>query len=488
MSKSPFFVDLACMPSAVLSDTPPAVLSYTPTDVVILTNGPGEVATWVKPVVQAIRRQAQSGSKPDATAVLRISVMLSPCPHASGQEHITLQQYPEVDRVQRADHFFKFLLTGQTADCWDWYSQGIVVFLGGDQLYTVLVAKRLGYRTLTYSEWDARWPSLIDRFAAMSAEPAQKVAARYRHKFLVVGDLMADVQAMADRKAITDRLGCDADVQIIGFLPGSKPIKLRVGMPLILAIAQSLYNQHSLDQTSFQPPFQQPPFQQPPFQYVISVAPNLTLSDLMHYAEPSINPAIQRLNAPLVTLIEPDTGLPYLQIKNQNKNGTENGFKVFLWQQFPALDLLSQCTLCFTTIGANTAQLGALTTPMIVLIPTQELDALTVADGWLGMIARLPGMSAIARKFINPLALKAIQKSGKLFAWPNIWAQREVVPELCGPITPSEATQVALPYLNHPEKLEAMRQTLRTLRGPAGAANKMAKLILKTVDYPVSHS
>ena len=94
------------MPSAVLSDTPPAVLSYTPTDVVILTNGPGEVATWVKPVVQAIRRQAQSGSKPDATAVLRISVMLSPCPHASGQEHITLQQYPEVDRVQRADHFF----------------------------------------------------------------------------------------------------------------------------------------------------------------------------------------------------------------------------------------------------------------------------------------------------------------------------------------------------------------------------------------------
>ena len=85
---------------------------------------------------------------------------------------------------------------------------------------------------------------------------------------------MADVQAMADRKAITDRLGCDADVQIIGFLPGSKPIKLRVGMPLILANRpKASITSIRLTKPRFNPHFNNPHFQQPPFQYVISVAP-----------------------------------------------------------------------------------------------------------------------------------------------------------------------------------------------------------------------
>ncbi|MEO1182357.1 MAG: hypothetical protein AAFX51_16255, partial [Cyanobacteria bacterium J06636_28] len=43
-------------------------------DVLILTNGPGEVSTWVKPVVQQLRKR-----EPDH-GQLRLSVMLSPCP------------------------------------------------------------------------------------------------------------------------------------------------------------------------------------------------------------------------------------------------------------------------------------------------------------------------------------------------------------------------------------------------------------------------
>ncbi len=423
-----------------------------PTDVVILTNGPGEVATWVKPVVQAIRQQVPASS-------LRISVVLSPCPHASGQEHTTLQQYPEVNRVQSANHFFKFLLTGKTADGWDWYPNGVVVFLGGDQLYTVMVAKRLGYRTVTYAEWDARWPSLIDSFGVMSADLMEKASAQHQHKFTLVGDLMADVQATAARSDITQALECEPDTEIIGFLPGSKPTKLLMGMPFMLAIAQTLHRQH------------------PTAHYVLGVAPNLTLPELMRYTDPSQNnSAIALFQAPPVTLIEPEDSLPYLHI--------QDGPKIFLWQRFPALDLFSQCTLCFTTIGANTAQLGALATPMIVVIPTQQLDGLKVMDGLAGLLARLPGVGAIARKLITPLVISAAKKSGKLFAWPNIWAKREIVPELFGPIMPIDATTLAHDYLTHPQKLEDMRQTLRDLRGPSGAAHKMADLILETVNYP----
>lgn len=424
-----------------------------PVDIVILTNGPGEVATWVKPVVRALHAKAPN---------LRISVMLSPCPHASGQEHITLAQYPEVDRVQSAPYFFKFLLTGKTADSWDWHPEGVVVFLGGDQLYPVLVAKRLGYRSVTYAEWDARWPSLIDSFGVMQPDLIAKAPARHRHKFTLVGDLMADVQASANRKDIAEALGCAPDDEIIGFLPGSKPVKLSIGVPLLLAIARSLYTQHSLPEK--------------PLQYVVVVAPNLSLAALISYNDPEKNPAAALTQSPPVTLIEPDIGLPYLQVKN--------GPKVFLWQRFPALDLFSQCALCFTTIGANTAQLGALATPMIVLLPTQQMDGAKVLDGLPGLIARTPGLGAIARKFITPMIISTVQKSGKLFAWPNIWAKREVVPELFGPITAEEVSAIAHDYLTHPEKLDDMRQTLRDLRGPPGAADKMADLILETVNYP----
>ncbi|MGD1864757.1 MAG: lipid-A-disaccharide synthase [Phormidesmis sp.] len=442
---------MSAAPMAVESVDAPSVAE--PIDIVILANGPGEVATWVKPVVRALQSKTAS-----LATSYRISVILSPCPHASGQEPLILSGYPEVTRVQSAPHFFKFLLTGKTADAWDWRPKGIVVFLGGDQLYTVLVAKRLGYRTVTYAEWDARWPSLIDGFGVMQQELIEKAPASQQEKFTVVGDLMADVQAIASRTEITHHLSCPPNAELLGFLPGSKPAKLEMGIPMVLAIA-ALIHPH-----------------RPQSQFVVGVAPNLTLTDLNAYTDPKINPAVSLLQAPIPTLHKPKIGLPYWQI--------ENGPKVHLWQSFPALDLFSQCQLCITTVGANTAQLGALGTPMIVLLPTQRLGAAQLADGLPGLLSRLPGVGAIARNLINPLIIKTLQKSGKHFAWPNIWAKREVVPELFGPITPQQVTTLALNYLEHPQKLEEIRQTLRTLRGPAGAAEKMADLILETVNYP----
>ncbi|MEO0771205.1 MAG: lipid-A-disaccharide synthase [Cyanobacteria bacterium J06649_4] len=430
-----------------------ALSSTAPIDVIILSNGPGEVATWVKPVVRELARKTA-----ETTPEVRISVILSPCPHASGQEPRILEGYPEVARTQSAKHFFKFLLTGKTSEDWDWHSKGVVVFLGGDQLYTVIVAKRLGYRTVTYAEWDARWPKLIDSFGVMQSSLAKKAPAAHRKKFTVVGDLMADVQAIADRKTLFDTLGYDADVNLIGLLPGSKPAKLTMGMPLLIAIAQLIYRSD------------------PTFKYVIGLAPNLIPSDLVPYAKEATNPVVSLFNAPDVTLIEPKSGLPYLQV--------EDGPKIFIWQRFPALDLFSQCQLCFTTVGANTAQLGALAVPMIVLLPTQNLGALQLIDGLPGLISRLPGVGRLVRNVVNPLIIKALQKSGKRFAWPNIWAKREVVPELFDAFMPEDVSAIALDYLTHPEKLTKMSQDLRDLRGPAGAATKMADLILKTVDYP----
>ncbi len=324
-----------------------------------------------------------------------------------------------------------------------------------------MVARRLGYRTLTYAEWDARWTGMVDRFGVMQAKILDKVPKARQHKFAVVGDLMGDVQAIANRTEITNSLGCSTEATIIGFLPGSKAIKLEMGVPMMLGIVQLLHQQQPFDED---------------LEYVVGVAPTQTIADLTAYADPALNDAMTLLNAPTITLHTPETGLPYWQIPD--------GPKIYLWQRFPALDLFSQCQMCFTTVGANTAQLAALAIPMIVLLPTQKLDAMKIAEGWPRLVSQLPGLRAIARTLIGPLLLKGLQKSHKYFSWPNIAAKAQIVPELFGTVTPQQAADVALDYLNHPEKLDQVRQALRNLRGPAGAADKMAELIVETVNYP----
>ncbi|MEM9904076.1 MAG: lipid-A-disaccharide synthase [Cyanobacteria bacterium P01_D01_bin.44] len=426
------------------------------TDILILSNAPGEVSTWVKPVVKALRAHAPDHDQ------LRISVMLSPCPHASGGEADSLRGYPEVDRVQAPQHFFWFLLTGKTVENWDWHPHGAVVFLGGDQFYAVAAAKRLGYHSVIYAEWEARWASQVTRFGVMQPSVIDGLKPQYRHKAKVVGDLMADVKvSLENLEGMQTQLALTPETELIGLLPGSKGHKVKVGVPLMLAIADYLHTRR------------------PHLRFVVPVAPTLDIDTLTHYADTDQNPAVSVMQGPKAKLIKPADPyhLPYLK--------TETGAKVYLWSAFPALDLLAQCRLCLTTVGANTAQLGALAIPMFVLLPTQQLDTMRTWDGLPGTLARLPGVGTMISKIINRIMIRVIQNRNRHFAWPNIWANREVVPELLGRLTAETVGQQVLDSLARPETLSNMQQTLRQLRGPSGAATQMAEIILDTVDYPV---
>jgi lipid A disaccharide synthetase len=410
-----------------------------PIDIIILSNGPGEVTTWVRPVVKALR--AKLGM--DRVSV-RISAILSPCPNASGKEVQILASYPEIDRVQGAEHFTKFLVWGKTAENWDWREKGIVIFLGGDQFFPVVIGKRLGYQTVVYAEWVARWHNLIDRFAVMNVEVTTKVKPQYLDRFTVVGDLMVENQ---------DRLSPEPnphpnDAILIGLLPGSKSAKLGMGLPLMLAIAE--YIQAANPQVKF----------------AIPVAPTIDLSTLASYADPTKNPIIALVNGATATL-EQGAESPYLK--------TTTGLKVELYTDFPAYDWLSKCTLCLTTVGANTAELGGLGVPMIVLIALQQLDAMRAWDGLPGILVNLPLVGSPIAKIVNTIAYRTM--GNYKFAWPNIWAGREIVPELVGDLDAKTVAEFTLDYLRHPEKLAAMRSELRQVRGEAGAADKLAGIV-----------
>ena len=411
-----------------------------PIDIVILTNAPGEIATWVRPVVKALRQKLGTN-----TSQMRISVVLSPCPHSTGQEAAIVLSYPEVDRVQSAEYFFNFLLWGQTADNWQWYKQGIVIFLGGDQFYTLAIGKRLKYRTLVYAEWEARWYRYIDAFAVMNDTVVQKVPAQYHHKFTVVGDLIADIVLEVENKGKELKLP-----PVIGLLPGSKPAKLMQGVPLCLAIAEQL--------TALQPDIK----------FIIPVAPTIDVNTLASYAQSANNSLISQLGGVTGELRSDTT-----QSNEAACIITSGGAKITLVTQFPAYQHLLSCQLCVTTVGANTAELGALGIPMIVLLPTQQLDAMRSWDGIPGILANLPFLGTSFAKLINTIVLR--QK--RLFAWPNIWAKTQIVPELIGQLNPQEIAQTINYYLLNPQKLEIMSSRLISYRGKYGAAQKIAAIV-----------
>jgi lipid A disaccharide synthetase len=134
---------------------------------------------------------------------------------------------------------------------------------------------------------------------------------------------------------------------------------------------------------------------------------------------------------------------------------------------------LSQCRLALTTVGANTAELGALGVPMIVLVPTQHLHVMQAWDGWLGLVARLPLL-----RWLLGVALTAWRMRQRGFlAWPNISAGRAVVPERVGAITPAQIAAEAADWLAHPERLAGLQDDLRSLRGQPGAVAALAGLV-----------
>ncbi|MEC4986118.1 MAG: lipid-A-disaccharide synthase, partial [Oscillatoria sp. PMC 1076.18] len=403
-------------------------------DILILANGPGEVTTWVRPVVKKLREKLTSQGKK-----IRISVVLSPCSHATGTEAEVAQSYPEVDRTQAAKDFFPFLLWGKTAQNWDWHDKGVVVFLGGDQFFPVIISKRLGYRSVIYAEVEARWYRFSDRFAARKPEIITKVPLKYHSKFTVVGDLMADL-AEVETERNTER------EEIVGILPGSKSLKLIPGVPLTCAIAEYIHSQR------------------PQTRFVIPVAPTLSVETLARFGDREHNPVIPQFGNVSAKLVTNETET-YLE--------TTNGVKIELITEFPAYELLRKCSLCLTTVGANTAELATLAVPMIVLLPTQKLDVMRAWDGIPGILANLPLIGGNFAKIINWLVLRKKQ----FYAWANIWANAEIVPELVGNLQAEDVGKMAIAYLENPDKLESMREKLKQVRGETGAAAKLAKII-----------
>jgi hypothetical protein len=400
--------------------------------IVLVSNGPGELATWVRPLAERLHESVPLRPR-SAASPLALRLVLVPCPNATGREQEVARHWGLFERIWPARRFWGLLLRpGRYAP---WPRRGVVVFLGGDQFWTVLLSARLGYRHVTYAEWVARWPRWNDRIAAMGPAAADRLPRRWRDRMVVVGDLMADLPEAARRHRPLP------GGPWVALLPGSKRAKLQVGMPFLLETADRLAALC------------------PSCRFLLPVAPTTTVEELLRHADPG-NPVARLYSA----------GRPR---REGDELVTSAGTRLRLVEEQPAHGLLSQCALALTTVGANTAELGALGVPMIVIVPTQHLQVMQAWDGWLGVLARLPLLRRLLSAWIGAWRLR----HHGFLAWPNISAGRAVVPERVGPIRPEAIAAEAADWLDHPDRLAGMREDLRSLRGRPGAVEALASMV-----------
>ena len=403
---------------------------------VLVCNGPGELSTWVRPL--ALRLHRELALRPlEPAADLVLDLVLVPCPNATGREHQVAAAMGLFDRILPARSFWRLLLWPRRYGAWP--RQGVVVFLGGDQFWTVLLSARLGYRHLTYAEWVARWPRWNDAIAAMGPTALEALPRRWRNRATVVGDLMADLSESA-RQETPLPAG-----EWVALMPGSKRAKLQVGMPFLLETADRLARLR------------------PQARFLLPVAPTTSVAELLAYAS-AANPLFGAYACGEPEVLEGPSG---------RRLRTPAGSEILLLEAHPAHGALSQCALALTTVGANTAELGALGVPMIVLVPTQHLQVMQAWDGGIGILARLP----LLRWLLGAALTAWRMRNHGFLAWPNISAGRMVVPERVGSLTPAAIAQEAADWLDQPQRLEGMREDLRSLRGQPGAVAALAALV-----------
>jgi len=411
--------------------------------VVIVSNGPGELATWVKPVLDYLINQ-KSNSINANVPNYKLILSLVPCPNATGKEFTVANNWQILDLIIPAKHFLKLLLKPSSFGRWP--KNGVVVFLGGDQFWNILLAKRLGYQSITYAEWIARWPRWNLHIAAMNEEVKNKLPQKFRKKCKVIGDLMADVNHnLLPLNEINNKAW-------IAILPGSKKAKLSIGIPFFLEVADHIQQCEKN------------------INLMIPIAPTTELKDFIFFQSDK-NPIAKYYSSNIKSIKKIDH--PIFDYVLETYKNT----KIFILNQNPNHNILSQCKLALTTVGANTAELAAINLPMIVVLPTQHLNAMNAWDGIFGIIGKITFLNKIQTLIIKRWYLK----NNKFFAWPNIKAKKQIVPERVGIISSKDISDEAIYLLNKKDMLSEQKINLSTIRGRKGAIKKLSNLILETI-------
>lgn len=404
-------------------------------NIVITTNGPGEIATWVKPVVESLRQFI-----PQA----RIIIALVPCPHSSGYEAQVSSQLHGTT-VMRPQETLQYILYGKLPPHVVMAKYGVVLHLGGDQLFSVSLGMRTQFPVLVYTEHHLLWRRFVEKFLLKHQGLLPKDHHKKPEKYQVIGDIMVEaVKPSMGPLEARQKLGLAMDKPVVALLPGSKPLKVLYSTAWFLKIADQLQERY-----------------QGQLQFIMPQSPFTPLSQ--------IREAVQ--NPKYMKVLDGVGG----KIVHQRKGSgllTDKGTFIQITPPTWHYNALQVADLSLTLPGTNTAELAVLGIPMLVLLPLNKPELLPL-DGLANHIGKIPGFG----KWVKKRLIQSHIKGLKYVSLPNLKAQRKLVPELVGHIEVEHVVNASENILDNPFAKRELGMILREVMSADGAIDQLLKAI-----------
>lgn len=391
----------------------------TPT-ITLLSNSPGEVTTFVRPVATELTRRHSDWN---------VEVALVPCPYATGAEADVVRSWGLTQQVWTPWQTTREWLQGTSK------ARSLVCFLGGDPWHALLWKRRFRVPAVAYfpqaSSWaQSRWLGGFDRVLLGYNPPGKEPTAA--QQFL--GDLRVDA-VRAELKTQVPRQTSD---DTLALFPGSRWLHLKASLGPFLHVVDTLH------------------LERPERRFLLSVSPFVTPQQLADAAGRPLPLGLATSRA----RIEGDVLL------------TEGGAQVeLLWGE--PYRAISQCDLALSLPGTNTAELAIAGKPTVIPIS----DRVPVGGGGLlGILDRLPGLTSLKTHLKHRKHRRL-----KLLALPNQLAGRMVMPEFFVRDDLSDLCQTMSSLLDDRAELQRIGREARDVMGPPGASQRLVDVIEATL-------
>lgn len=375
-------------------------------EILLLTNGPGELSTWVPPVVRRLRERLPK---------TRLELFLIADQFASGQERHKARELP-LDAIGERRELLRRLLSRSHK------RKGLVLMLGGAPRDAVLLARATGYPAFSYSFNGGNWHPKLCRFFVDSQRTQAEALRRGAdpRRLQVVGNLVLDAIAEAH---LAPYIGAD-----VLLFPGSRPFAARYLLGFMLRSAELMAQQK----------------------------PGLRFAWVRSRLLPDavVEEALAAGGSRAFGGVSARLGEGWLV--------SEHGLEVRVVDEALRYSAMRQAKLALTIPGTNTLEMAFSGLPAVVLLPLHKPELIPL-EGLLHWVGMLPGGHWLKRQAI----LTAEPRIAHL-ALPNQWLGERVYPELRGVFGPESVAQVGLDLLS-PQQQEHVRSRLQTLEAWPGA-------------------
>lgn len=398
-------------------------------DIILTTNSPGELNSFVKPIVATLSETIPSA---------RIILIITPCQYASGKEIEVARTFKGLYEIILPQEYNSWILKNRPPQGINFSKEGAILFLGGDMISGLILSRKLNYKAFAYTMDRFAWVKSYTQFFVPDDRIYNKGLRKKvpKDKIKIVGDLIGE---SVESKAKASDYFLDPKHPIITFLPGSRSMHSKFLAPFFLDAARLIKNQ--INQA----------------QFVFGLSPFTSASSINDH----INNSGQ--NCELVNR----NGLKYLKFSFN--------FEILLIESLQ-YDAMNIADLIVTVPGTNTLEAAALGKPMLVIVPFNNTDVY-IFEGILGILSSLP----IAGKFIKKMAVFIYNKTTRFLALPNIKAQKMIVPELRGILKPEYVANKALQMISDWPSLKKISKDLIALTKNKGAALKISQEIAYTL-------